>query len=167
VDQIEGLGDETGRELAAHGVDREAAPAGVTEQCGDLAGGELAGLLLDDELHRGEVGCGALGLGAAIGGFGLALIVEVQIGGEVAGGDPAGGVAVEAVLGHLEGDAAAQRVVPGGLLVVAGGSQGCAHVGLLGGGFAALLGVGASRRATSGARVASSWLRLRATKASK
>jgi hypothetical protein len=77
VDQIEGLGDEAGRELAAHGVDREAAPAGVTEQCGDLGGGELAGLLLDDELHRGEVGGGALGLGAAIGGFGLALIVEM------------------------------------------------------------------------------------------
>ena len=66
VDEAEGLGDEAGRELAAHGVDRQAAPAAVTEEDADLGGGEVARGFAHHELHGGEVGGRACTLRAGV-----------------------------------------------------------------------------------------------------
>ena len=66
VDEAEALGDEAGRELAANGVDREAAPAAVTEEDADLGGGEVARRFAHHELHGGEVGGRACALGAGV-----------------------------------------------------------------------------------------------------
>jgi hypothetical protein len=74
VDQPEGLGDELGRELALHLLDREATPAGVAREDLSFGGGEVAGLLAQDHPHRLQVGLAPPGDAAQIGLHFLGLV---------------------------------------------------------------------------------------------